>query len=70
MISNPLKEYDLLLSEYQFYRIHVSHLINMVYLKEFNPKNGGEVILEDGKSLPVSQRRRAGFLKELEKYSI
>lgn len=70
MISKPLKEYDRLLSEYPFYRIHASHLINMDYFKTYSPKNGGEVLLKNGDILPVSQRRKAAFLKELEHYSL
>jgi two-component system LytT family response regulator len=70
MISKPLKEYNQLLSQYHFFRIHASHLINMNWLKSYNPKNNGEVTLTNGDVLPVSQRKRTNFLKELENYSI
>lgn len=70
MISKPLKEYEQLLSGFHFHRIHVSHLINLHYFKSYSPKNKGKVTLKNGEVLPVSQRRRSGFLIELEKYSV
>src|SRR5581483_10065316 len=41
LISKPLKEYDELLTEYGFFRIHQSHLINLNYFKQFKKADGG-----------------------------
>lgn len=57
LISKTLKEYDELLSENGFERIHQSHLINMVYLKSF-VKDGSYVIMDDASQVPVAQRKR------------
>lgn len=58
LISKTLKEYEELLGEHNFERIHQSHLINLNYLKSHIKKDGGYVIMADGKRLPISQRKR------------
>ena len=58
LISKTLKEYDDLLSEHGFERIHQSHLINIAYLKAYIKKEGGYVLMQDGSHLPISQRKR------------
>ena len=42
-----------------FVRIHVSYLINLMYLEQLN---GNEVILKDGTVLPVSRRYKKDLL--------
>lgn len=64
LISKTLKEYDELLSEYGFERIHQSHLINIAYLKAYIKSDGGYVLMQDGAHLPISQRKKER-LKEL-----
>lgn len=58
LISRTLKEYEELLSEHGFERIHQSHLINLAYLKSYIKKDGGYVIMSDGSHLPISQRKK------------
>lgn len=58
LISKTLKEYEELLTEHGFERIHQSHLINLNYLKSYIKKDGGYVIMGDGSHLPISQRKR------------
>lgn len=58
LISKTLKEYEELLAEHNFERIHQSHLINLSYLKSYIKKDGGYVVMEDGSHLPISQRKR------------
>ena len=53
--SRTLKEYDDLLSEYQFLRIHQSHLVNPAFIKEYTQKGMMEMI--DGVAVPVSRRK-------------
>lgn len=66
LISKTLKEYDELLSENGFERIHQSHLINMIYLKSF-VKEGSYVIMADDSQVPVSQRKRERLQELLKK---
>ena len=58
LISKTLKEYEELLTEHGFERIHQSHLINLNYLKSYIKKDGGYVIMADNSHLPISQRKR------------
>lgn len=58
LISKTLKEYEELLVEHGFERIHQSHLINLQYLKSYIKKDGGYVVMADGNHLPISQRKK------------
>lgn len=58
LISKTLKEYEELLSEHDFIRIHQSHLINLQYVKSYLKKEGGYVLMNDDTQLPISQRKR------------
>ncbi len=58
LISKTLKEYEELLSEHGFERIHQSHLINLSYLKSYIKNDGGYVIMSDNANLPIAQRKK------------
>ena len=58
LISRTLKEYEDLLTEHGFERIHQSHLINLAYLKSYIKKDGGYVVMADNSNLPISQRKK------------
>ncbi len=58
LISKTLKEYEELLTEHGFERIHQSHLINLSYLKSYIKKDGGYVVMADSSNLPISQRKK------------
>lgn len=58
LISKTLKEYEELLMEHGFERIHQSHLINLSYLKSYIKTDGGYVIMGDNAKLPIAQRKK------------
>lgn len=58
LISKTLKEYEELLSGHGFERVHQSHLINMAYLKSYMKSDGGYVVMSDGNTVPISQRKK------------
>ena len=60
-VSKTLKYFEDLLSDYGFFRVHNSHLINMSYIKAYS-KNG-YVTLTDNNKLEVSVRRKEAFIK-------
>ena len=62
LVSKPLKDFENLLPEDIFFRIHNSHLINLNYIKKYNRGRGGLVELEDGSVLEVAARRKDEFL--------
>lgn len=63
LISKTLKEYEEMLTEHGFERIHQSHLINLEYLKSYIKKDGGYVIMADNCHLPISQRKKERLQK-------
>ncbi len=66
LVSRSLKEYDEILSSQGFYRIHQSYLIKLSFVKKYMKGEGGSVILENGKELDVSRRRKEGFIKAIQ----
>ena len=58
LISKTLKEYEELLMEHGFERIHQSHLINLAYLKSYVKKEGGYIVMADNSQLPISARKK------------
>jgi two-component system LytT family response regulator len=66
LVTKTLKEYDKILSEYGFYRVHQSHLINIDYLKEYLKIDGGYLKMIDGSSVPISTRKKSFVLKLLQ----
>lgn len=61
--SRPIGEYESLLPEEGFYRIHNSYLININALININKKAGNYCELTNGASLPISRRRFEGLIK-------
>lgn len=67
VISTTLKYYEELLTGYGFYRVHQSHIINLKYLVKFSKKEGGEAVLKNQVSVPVSSRKKEGLLELLKR---
>lgn len=63
LVTKNLKEFELLLEEYAFVRVHHSHLINFSYLKEYIKKEGGYAVMTDDTQVPVSFRKRTKLLE-------
>ncbi len=61
-ICRTLKFYEETLKEYDFVRVHKSHLININYVKNYKKGKGGEVILINDINIPVSSTRKSDFL--------
>ena len=68
LVSRQLGEYEKLLPDSDFTRIHDKYIINLSYIKEYIKGSGGDVILENGKELPVASRRKDDFLSRFEKW--
>jgi len=66
LVTKTLKDFEDLLSDQGFYRVHQSHLINTKYIKEFVKTDGGYLLMNDGCNVPVSTRKRPEVMKMLE----
>lgn len=60
--SRTIRQYEEMLPEKLFFRIHNSHIINLNYVKKYNKGRGGHVIMSDGSVLEVATRRKDAFL--------
>jgi two-component system, LytTR family, response regulator len=58
MVTGILKEFDELLGECGFYRIHKSYLVNLRHVIRFEKQDGGFVVLSDNRKVPVASRKR------------
>ena len=68
LVSRQLGEYEKLLPDSDFTRIHDKYIINLSFIKEYIKGSGGDVVLENGKELPVASRRKEDFLARFEKW--
>jgi two-component system LytT family response regulator len=66
LVSKTLKEYETLLTSYNFFRVQQSHLINLDFVERYDKGNGGAVIMKDGSEVPLSPAKRDVFFKILE----
>ncbi len=62
MVSRPLKEYAEMLDYHGFFRPHQSHLINLLFLKEYKKRDGGYIQLTNGDIVPMSARKKEKLL--------
>ncbi|WP_113662788.1 LytR/AlgR family response regulator transcription factor [Pedobacter nanyangensis] len=69
-VSKVLKDYEEILPEERFVRIHKSSIVNLKYVKEYNNKNGVVLLLENGEHLAVSRRRTSDFFEKIKAYAL
>lgn len=63
LVSRPLREYDELLSDYNFFRVHKSYLVNLNRVTRYLKQDGGTAIVNNQFEIPVSHRKREEFLE-------
>lgn len=64
VVSKPLKEFEDILSNDQFTRVHHSHIINHQFVRKYHRGRGGYIEMDDGTSIEVSIRKRDEFLSK------
>jgi two-component system LytT family response regulator len=63
VVTRQLKDFEELLGDYRFYRIHHSHLINLNYIAKYLRGDGGQITMKNGDIIDVSRRKKEVFLK-------
>ncbi len=58
IVTKTLKEFDGMLKDRGFVRVHQSHLINSKYIKEYVKVDGGYIVMTDDTPVPVSGRKK------------
>ena len=67
-ISKPLYDYEQLLADTIFLRIHKSFLINLLHVKEYVRGIGGTVVMSNGMEIEVSRRKKELFLAKVKEF--
>ncbi len=60
VVSKPLKEFEFL-TQYNFFRIHRSYMINCFFVQKIINQNGHEIKLHSGVKLPIAKNRIEDF---------
>jgi len=66
MVTKTLKEYDQLLSDSGFFRVHQSHLVNKKHITAYVKTEGGYLLMSNGQHVAVSLRKKGAVMEMLE----
>lgn len=67
--SKSISDFEELLVEMFFMRVHKSHLINMNQVNKMITFNGPQIVMENGDLVPLAVRRKELFLENMRKLS-
>lgn len=70
IVSRILKEYEDLLSDLNFFRVHNSCLINLAHVVRYVKGDGGNVIMSNGECVEVARRKKIELLNKLTKIQL
>jgi two-component system LytT family response regulator len=60
--SKTLKEYEQILSEMKFFRVHNAHLVNLDFVDKYIRGEGGVLVMRDGVNIDVSRQKKKALL--------
>lgn len=63
VVSKNLKDYEDMLPEKEFFRVHKSHLINIKKVKKYIRIDGNFLEMEDGSIVEIARRKKDEFLQ-------
>lgn len=69
IVSKHLKDYEEMLPEKEFFRIHKSHLINVKKVKKYIRTEGTFIEMEDGTLVEIARRKKDEFLQVMSELS-
>lgn len=67
LVSKPIKEYNDLLENFGFLRIHRSAIVNPIYIKKMTRTRPSSIIMNDGTVIPIARNRRDFVIEQLTK---
>lgn len=65
LISKHLKEYENLLSDHNFMRVHQSYLINLSEVEKYIKSEGGYIVMKNGAKLSISKKNKEEFVRKM-----
>lgn len=63
LVSKTLKHFNELLSEFDFIRVHKSHLVNLQFISKYIKGKGGQVKMSDESIVDVSPIRKKELIE-------
>lgn len=69
LASKSLNNFEKILSDQAFSRIHSKHLVNLQYVQRYIKGKGGSVLLDNGDEVDVSVRKKNDFITALKGYA-
>lgn len=68
LVTKNIGEFEDLLCDKGFFRVHKSHIVNMEFVKSISKKAGAHLTMQDGTEIAVSRRKLEDFVNEMKKY--
>lgn len=62
MVCKNLKEYEILLTDHGFFRLHNSYMVNMKEVKKLVKADGGYAVMNDGTMIAISPKKKDEFM--------
>jgi two-component system LytT family response regulator len=66
--SKPIHEYETLLEDSNFVRVHKSYVVNLDHVKEYLRGEGGSVVLTGGQEIEVSRRKKELLMRRMKEH--
>ena len=67
LVAKSLIEFEELLNEYNFIRVHKTHLVNLNHVASFNRNDAGILIMSNGDKVSISRRRKDFTISQLKR---
>ena len=67
--SKTLNNFEKLLADKPFARVHSKHLVNLEFIKKYISGRGGYVVFEDGSQVDVSERKKKEFIRLMKEHA-
>lgn len=65
LVSKTLKEFDEMLSDRHFFRVHASHLISLQHVDQLVKGEGGYIVMADKSHVPISRNKKDELMQVL-----
>ena len=65
IVSKHLKEYENLLNDHHFMRVHQSYLVNLSEVEKYIRSDGGYIVMKNGDRVNISNKKREKFIKTM-----
>jgi two-component system LytT family response regulator len=69
LASKVIKEFEFLLQDYGFYRVHQSHLVNLREVRKY-VKSENYLLMRDGAKIQLARSRKEDFFTALNKVQL